>query len=425
MEVGDCVLLAEAYEKQPWRDLMAGKTQAEINAKKGAINGHLDQTGCHAWYNSFGSNAKVGNYLPRGVQNSAAGTVGPIASAVTNNCQLPLGLVYDPATNLNGARCSAWDWAKSIFGAAPDGIRARETRDNVGVQYGLKALLSEAITAEEFVTLNEIVGGVDKDSEFQAARSVADPRALEIAYRAGIVMSGRQYAKTAVIDLRGWDDAAPASPPAIPIHHQWRSFAIRDRLDREFGDHGNQVMWRFNNGLLPNGVTAPLTLEAFLMMDKWLTALEADASGHSIERKVRRAKPAEAFDFCVLTSTGERLTDFAACEAREARFKVSSSPRQVAGGPLAEHILKCRLKPLSSADYAPVVFTSAQWARLNATFPDGVCNWDRPGVGQVRARSPRDYSDGPGGERLGDTPDSHGHFDRHHRRGDDDDDDDD
>jgi hypothetical protein len=316
-------------------------------------------------------------------------------------------MVYDPVTNPNGARCSAWDWAASIFGKAPDGIRARETRDNVGVQYGLEALASGAITAEEFVTLNEIIGGVDKDSNFQAARSVADPRALEIAYRAGIVMSGRQYAKTAVIDLRGWDDAAPASPPAIPIHHQWRSFAIRERLDREYGDHGNQVMWRFNNGLLPNGVTAALTLEAFLAMDEWLTALKADTGKDPVERKVRRAKPAGAFDLCVLTATGERLTDFAACEAREARFKVSSSPRQVAGGPLAENILKCRLKPLLSADYAPVVFTPAQWSRLNAVFPDGVCDWGQPGVGQVRARSPRDYSDGPGGERLGRGRDDH------------------
>ena len=63
-------------------------------------------------------------------------------------------------------------------------------------------------------------------------------------------MSGRQYAKTAVIDLRGWDDAG-TSPPGIPIHYQWRSFSIRERLDREYGDHGNQVMWRFSNGLLP------------------------------------------------------------------------------------------------------------------------------------------------------------------------------
>jgi hypothetical protein len=394
MEVGDCVLLAEAYQKQPWLDLMAGRTQAEINARKAAVNGHLDQTGCHAWYNLFGNNGKVGVYVPRGVVNQTTGQIGPIGG-VTNNCQLPAGLVYSPA-NPGGARCSAWDWAVSIWGQAPDGFRARETRDNAGVQYGLKALLSGAISAEEFVTLNEIIGGTDKDTEFQAARSVADRKALETAYRAGIVMSGRNLAQTAIIDLRGWDDAG-----ASAIHHQWRSFSIRERLDREYGDHDNQVMWRFSTGLL---APAALSLEAFSTMDAWLTALKADASRAPIEKKVRRAKPANAFDFCIVGA--ERLTDPAACEAQQPRFRVSASPRQVAGGQRSEAILKCRLQPLNSADYAPVVFTSAQLARLHAAFPDGVCDWEEKGVGQQRARSPLDFSDGPGGVRLGKAPES-------------------
>jgi len=285
------------------------------------------------------------------------------------------------------------------------------------VQYGLKALLSGAISAEEFVVLNEVIGGVDKDSNFQAGRTVADSAALEIAYRSGIVMSGKQYAKTAVIDLRGWDDAG-TSPPGIPIHYQWRSFSIRERLDLEYGDHGNQVMWRFSNGLLPAGASASLTLEAFVMMDKWLTALKADTSHRRIEDKVRSSKPADAVDFCIVPVSAENPTgrefNMAACESKDPRFKVGSSPRQVAGGALSENILKCQLKPLNSADYSPVVLSSAQLVRLQAAFPDGVCDWSAPGVGQVRARSPRDYTDGPGGEQLHRAPDSdpaRGHHD--------------
>jgi hypothetical protein len=139
-------------------------------------------------------------------------------------------------------------------------------------------------------------------------------------------------------------------------------------------------------------------------MDAWLTALKADASRAPIEKKVRRAKPANAFDFCIVGA--ERLTDPAACEAQQPRFRVSASPRQVAGGQRSEAILKCRLQPLNSADYAPVVFTSAQLARLHAAFPDGVCDWEEKGVGQQRARSPLDFSDGPGGVRLGKAPES-------------------
>jgi hypothetical protein len=69
-----------------------------------------------------------------------------------------------------------------------------------------------------------------------------------------------------------------------------------------------------------------------------------------------------------------------------------------------ENILKCHLKPLSSADYSPLVLSSAQLKTLHKVFPDGVCDWDRPGVGQQPAISPLDFSDGPGGERLKRAP---------------------
>jgi hypothetical protein len=313
MEVTDCVLLAEAYRKPGWLALMASHTPAEVNAKKAAINGHPDQTGCHAWYTAFGNNGKVGNHVPMGVFNHATGEVIPFAP-LTNNCQLPFRLVYDRTTNPNGARCSAWDWAVSIFGKA-DGIRANDTRDNTGIQYGLGALMAGAITPEEFVTLNEAIGGVDKDGGLQAARSVADPEALEVAYRAGIVMSGRQLAKTAVIDLRGWDDSAlitppgNATPPGFPIHYVWRSFSIRERLDREYGDHESQVLWRFGrNGLLPSPA---LQAEAFLAMDEWLP--EWARRQPRPHRRRCRAKPGSVFDFaCWRRSDAVRVTDPAA-----------------------------------------------------------------------------------------------------------------
>jgi hypothetical protein len=96
----------------------------------------------------------------------------------------------------------------------------------------------------------------------------------------------------------------------------------------------------------------------------------------------------------------------ALCDA-DPRLMKHASPRQVAGGPLEENILKCELKPLNSVDYAPLVFSSAQWARLQATFPDGVCDWSEKGVGQRRAASPLTFADGPGGRRLPPPPVSH------------------
>ncbi len=37
-------------------------------------------------------------------------------------------------------------------------------------------------------------------------------------------------------------------------------------------------------------------------------------------------------------------------------------------------------------------------------FPDGVCDWSRPGVNQVPFAGPLTFQDGPGGEPLGPAP---------------------
>jgi hypothetical protein len=419
LEVGDCVLLVEAYQKPALLGLWAGLTQSQIDAKKSAINGHPDQTACHAWNNAFGSNAKAGLYQQRLVSNNATGAITQSATVV-NNCELPNSAVYDPANPAATAtlpRCNATAWGEPIFGRVSGSTLPVDPRDNVGVQYGLRSLLSQSITAEEFVTLNEVIGGLDRDSTLRTQRTTADTDALNIAYRAGIVASGKQLAKTAMIDLRGWDDSnlpanvpPGATPGTIPIHHQWYSWAIRDRITAAVGDAQNQALWRFaRSGLQP---TPALALEGFLSMDQWLTNLKADTSMAAIEQKVRSARPVsgahDTRDFCLLpedTAQTNKVFDMAVCDAN--RFlKPSLSPRQVAGGPRAEDILKCQLKPLASADYAGVTFSGSQLGRLQTVFPSGVCDWSKPGVGQQVALSPLTFKAGPGGQPLGAAPSS-------------------
>ena len=411
MEVGDCTLLVEAYQKAALAGLWAGLTQEQVNAKKAAVNGHPDQSGCHAWFNAFGNNGKAGLYAERFVINNVTGAVAN-TGRILNNCELPNSAVYDPANRAatkDLPRCNAWSWAESIWGKSPDGIAANDTRDNVGVQYGLGALMAGKITLEEFVTLNELVGGVDRDSTARAARSTADAVALETAYRAGIVASGRQLAKTAIIDMRGWDDSNLTVPNGaaglanqIPIHHQWFSFAVRDRITRDFGDAGNQALWRFaRTGLTPPGAMA---LDALNLMDQWLTGLVTDTSAGSIEQKVRATRPADTRDFCLLSGDAAQSTkvyDAAQCDA-DPFLKPAASPRQVAGGPRAEDVLKCQLKPLDRGDYAGI--TDLQFGRLQAVFPDGVCDWSRHGVGQQPALSPLTFKAGPGGVELPPAP---------------------
>src|SRR5882757_4631943 len=412
LEVTDCVLLVNFYAGPEWTSLMAGVTQAQINAKKAAINGHLDQVGCQSWNNAFGFNNKPGNYARTLVANQTTGALVTLVES-RNNCLLPAALVYDPVTNPNGTRCGDADLSTAVWGTTagiPAGsIRARQTGDNVGIQYGLKAVLAGAITPEEFVTLNEKIGGFDADWNRRAARTSADLAALAIAYRAGIVASGRNLGKLPIIDSRGFDEQG--------IHYIWRSFAERDRIDAaNDGNHGNQVMWRYGTGLLPATAAqfAAVTLKSLSTMDTWLSNLNVSAPKETLnsvrrQAEVIAAKPVGAVDFCFLTGDTNfttPVTDMALCDA-DPRLAKHSSPRQVAGGPLAENILKCELKPLNSVDYAPVVFSSAQWARLQASFADGVCDWSENGVGQRRAASPLTFADGPGGKRLPPPPVSH------------------
>src|SRR5229473_2393691 len=350
LEVSDCVLLVNFYAGPDWTALMTGLTQPQINAKKTAINGHLDQIGCQSWNNSFGFNNKPGNFIPTLVINSE-GAIAPVG-APRNNCRLPAALVYDPVTNPTGTRCGDPDLAAAVWGTtaglARGSTRALQTGDNVGIQYGFNALLAGAITPEEFVTLNERVGGTDADSNRTAARTTADRRALPIAYRAGIVSSGKNLGKLPIIDSRGYDEQG--------IHYIWRSFSERARINAaNHGNHGNQVMWRYLTG-----------------------------------------------DYTM----SNPVTDAARCDA-DPRLMKHASPRQVAGGSLAENILKCQLKPLNASDYAPVTFSGTQLARLHAAFPEGVCDWSRPGVGQQEAISPLTFVSGPGGRPLPRAPVSH------------------
>src|SRR5207247_2161472 len=160
---------------------------------------------------------------------------------------------------------------------------------------------------------------------------------------------------------------------------------------------------------------------SLLTMDTWLSSLNESAPKATLnsprtQEQVIAGTPANAVDFCFLladTTFSTKIFDMAVCDADApqadglGRLAKRASPRQVAGGPLTENILKCQLKPLNSADYSPLVLTSAQLGRLHNVFPDGVCDWDQPGVGQQRAVSPLTFADGPGGKRLPPPPVSH------------------
>ena len=414
MEVGDCVVLVEAYQKPGWLALQAGLTQAQINARKAAINGHPDQSACHAWFNAFGSNGRAGLYFPRLVANNVTGAIFQ-QPAATNNCELPNSAVYDPARPTETAslpRCNAWSWGESIWGKVTGSPAAKDTRDNVGVQYGLKALRRWRDRRRR-VRHAERTGGRHRPRQ-HAARRAQRGRRRCAADRLPLGHRGQRQATGQDRDDRharlGRQQTSPrtcrratrrtrspsttSGSASASATASWPRPATRTTR-RSGASRGT--------GLTPPGTMA---FDAFLTMDQWLTTLKADTSGATIEAKVRSAKPASAADFCILPSDATqtvKVTNAATCDA-DPYLKPTFSPRQIAGGPRAEDVLKCQLKPLVRTDYAAGTFSDAQWARLQAVFSTGVCDWSKPGVGQQAAVSPLTFSAGPGGAAMPAAP---------------------
>ena len=86
------------------------------------------------------------------------------------------------------------------------------------------------------------------------------------------------------------------------------------------------------------------------------------------------------------------------------------TPRQVAGGSEFNDVVKCRLKPLNRGAHS-ATFTDAEWAQLQHAFPDGVCDWSKPGVGQQDNIPWLTYQDADGkvvygGRPMGPSPHS-------------------
>jgi hypothetical protein len=315
---------------------------------------------------------------------------------------------YDPDTNPGGVRCDIQDAAINVFGPRPPADWSPNEQalgrgfagvpiDNVGVQYGLKALQQAKITPAQFVDLNQKIGGVDVDTMVVPQRISATRPALANAYRSGMINEANNLDEAAIIDCRGPDPGA--------FHDAYRAFAMRARLDREHGTHANQLIWE---GPVPLFADVQCAKESFIAMNRWLGAIEQDGSSGSIAEKIVANKPADLTDRCY-DGAGQKLLDDLCGEAVVTTF---TTPRMVAGDALTTDTNKCQLKPLDRTDdYGLIPFTDDQWAALQAIFPDGVCDFTRPGVDQQGTIPWQTYQDDAaggaviyGGRPLGPPP---------------------
>ena len=333
MSAHDCALMLGVFGSDPDR---------WSSVKQIAVSGFATPQVCHDWNDEF------------------AGHIKPRADC---DGSIPDELLYDPVTNRGGARCTLQDNLVNLLGRDPTTGFARRPVDNVGVQYGLAALNSGTISMSDFLQLNHNIGGFDIDGVPVPQRTSMEPDLAALVYRVGAVTGHAALGQTPIIDVRINVDVIPV----VGFHDQARPYEMRARIDQLSGTHDSQQIW--------TGV--PLPSDALRAASDWATALQGRTADERIAT-MASSRPATAVDGCHVPGGIGLGPASVVCDVA---FAPKTSPRQVAGGPRSEDVIKCQLKPVDPADYATAPST-ADLAELRSIFPDGVCDWSKPGVGE-------------------------------------------
>ena len=280
---------------------------------------------------------------------------------------------YD-STNQNGVRATVYDHTVNVYGRVPGTRIARRPLDNVGVQYGLAAYNTGAISTEQFMNLNRDIGGFDRDLNHVPERHRADVAATKAAVESGrILFGGAGLVDTPIIDYRSYLDMQENGDIHMLVHQ----YSTRQRLIEANGHADNQVMqiggqWGFDEEQPDLGIL-------FQEMDSWILAIQRDGADVPMAEKVVNNRPTSLLDACWDNSEEprvkieERQTYLGENRCNEL-YPAYPTPRQIAGAPLANDIVSCQLKPVSRADYSSFL-TAEELRELEAIFPEGVCDW--------------------------------------------------
>jgi len=289
-------------------------------------------------------------------------------------------------SNSQGFRPTVYDHAVNVYNRVPDELESQRPLDNVGVQYGLRALNQHLISPRQFIDLNRDIGGFDRDMNHIAARHKSDAQAAKRAIESGRILSGGGgLASTAIIDYRNYMDHDTQGNIHMLIHQ----FSTRERLIKANGHADNQVMLIGGGWGLEESDNSLRGL--FEAMDEWLLEIKSDQRDLTLEEKVVDNRPLTLNDACWHESDGafikiEELQTFRGDSRCNDLYPAYLTPRHVAGAPLSNDIVTCQLRPLSSSDYG-VGFTPDQYRELEAIFPSGVCDWTLGDASQTSLQS--------------------------------------
>jgi hypothetical protein len=305
-----------------------------------------------------------------------------------------------PEEVISSIRWTHWNDLENIYGVDENGF-APIPFDNVGVQYGLEALVDGNIDKGEFLKLNSCVGAWIEQKDFQpytpavdlfdaqnttkgedaiscrlripSPRRSGDLSAMQNAYRSGHVFRGKL--RIPMIDLR------PYLEPALDMHNSRQSFSVRERILRRQGHHDNHAIWFVENEVdLVAKIKPGLdTLTEYLDRGE-APAQFTDACFNGDGEPIGIG--GNVWDGILNSNPPGVCTD---------TYPVFASSRMVAGDSYAGDMFKCQLKSVDQAmidgTYGNVSFGPAEEAWLRDIFPTGVCDYSKRDAGRPKSRA--------------------------------------
>ena len=327
-------------------------------------------------------------------RSSSTRSTGPSLGVPDDGCPgVPAEQNYNAETNPGGVRCTLADYMINVFGPRPEELWTPQEQavghgfaglplDNVGVQFGLKALEKGQITPAQFVDLNAKIGGVDIDINPTAERFAADAARARATPTAAAAINQAQQP-------RPGRDHRPARPRP-------------GRLPRRLPLVGDPRPARARAGPLhePRDLVRPGAADGrpelrrprrLLAMDRWLARRRG---GHERQRRSREKivadRPADIQDRCSQVAGVEQVDR----PGRRPRLRARAGPdalRHAAHRRGRGHRDRHEQVPAEAAAAQRLLPDRVHRRRSGRSsqtaFPTGVCDWSRAGRRRSRTRS--------------------------------------